>query len=78
MSYSSMCLKGFCPVTYARGPESGMPIQTALVEGLKSEAVKYGEKLFLCASTETTEAFLREPEKYIGLTLPVKVGCVLD
>ena len=60
--------QGFCPVTYVEQSET----YEALVQGLNECAAEYAGEIYLMASPEQRNLFMRRPTKYHGVPLPQK------
>uniref|UniRef100_H2MFS1 Cilia- and flagella-associated protein 206 n=1 Tax=Oryzias latipes TaxID=8090 RepID=H2MFS1_ORYLA len=67
-------LKGFCPVTYQEGKQRF----EALVQGKAKYAVEYREQLYVFASQQKQEKFLRTPEAFWNQKLPKKVPALCE
>ncbi|KAI8894618.1 hypothetical protein BC833DRAFT_604251 [Globomyces pollinis-pini] len=62
-------LKGYCPVTFAEGPEGFKSI----IPGSQDCIVEYGTQLFAIANEDQLAKFMKTPWKYCNLTLPTKL-----
>ena len=62
-------LQGYCPVTFLEGKQR----YEAIEPGSNDFAVEYKNKLYLMASEEKRERFMRRPEIYAVLKLPHKL-----
>ncbi|KAI9101243.1 hypothetical protein DFS34DRAFT_592129 [Phlyctochytrium arcticum] len=62
-------LRGYCPVTYSRGPKSF----ESIIPGSSDLVVEYAGKLYAMSDSEALESFTRTPWAFSNLSLPKKL-----
>ncbi|XP_075872948.1 adenylate kinase 9 isoform X2 [Nelusetta ayraudi] len=67
-------MKGFCPVTFLDGKQR----YEALVQGKMEFAVEYREQIYFLESRQKQDRFMRTPETYWELKLPIKIPPLSD